>query len=398
MLIGIVGKANVGKSTFFKAQTLAGVDIGNFPFTTIRPNRGSGYVKVECIDKEFNTKCNPRFGYCIDSKRFVPVELLDVAGLVPGAHEGKGMGNQFLDDLNQADVLIHIIDIAGSTNEKGESVPALSYDPSNDIRFLEHELDMWYLRLIEKGWDRFARSVNQEKPELNKAVAKQLSSLRVTETLIERIIQKLNLNPDIMKWDREILLKIATDLRKATKPMIIACNKIDIAGAYENFERLKNEFPEQLLVPCSAEAELALREAAKHGLIKYIPGGNGFEIIDNAKLNEKQKSALGFIKKEVLEKYGSTGVQKVLDAAVFELLKYIAAYPVATNKLTDKDGRILPDCFLVPKDITALEFAFRVHTDLGNQFIKAIDQKTKLIVGKEHKLRHRDVIEIVTSK
>ena len=398
MLIGIVGKANVGKSTFFKAQTLAGVDIGNFPFTTIRPNRGSGYVKVECIDKEFNTKCNTRFGYCIDSKRFVPVELLDVAGLVPGAHEGKGMGNQFLDDLNQADVLIHIIDIAGSTNEKGESGPALSYDPSNDIRFLEHELDMWYLRLIEKGWDRFARSVNQEKPELNKAVAKQLSSLRVTETLIERIIQKLNLNPDIMKWDREILLKIATDLRKATKPMIIACNKIDIAGAYENFERLKNEFPEQLLVPCSAEAELALREAAKHGLIKYIPGGNGFEIIDNAKLNEKQKSALGFIKKEVLEKYGSTGVQKVLDAAVFELLKYIAAYPVATNKLTDKDGRILPDCFLVPKDITALEFAFRVHTDLGNQFIKAIDQKTKLIVGKEHKLRHRDVIEIVTSK
>ena len=257
---------------------------------------------------------------------------------------------------------------------------------------------MWYLRLIEKGWDRFARSVNQEKTELNKAVAKQLSSLRVTETLMEKVIQKLNLDPDIMKWDKSILLKIATELRKATKPMLIACNKIDVAGAYDNFERLKDEFEDYLLVPCSAESELALREASKHGLIKYIPGDDNFEILNEEKLTDTQKNALDFIKKEVLDKYGSTGVQKVLDIAVFELLKYIAAYPVATNKLTDKDGRILPDCFLVPKDITALDFAFKVHTDLGNHFVKAINQKTKLIVGKEHKINHRDVIEIVTSK
>ena len=398
MLIGIVGKPSCGKSTFFKASTLAEVAIAPYPFTTIAKNEGVGFVKVDCADKEFNVKCNPRFGYCIDNNRFVPVELLDVAGLVPGAHEGKGMGNQFLDDLNQADVLIHIIDVAGATNEKGESVPALSYDPANDIQFLEHELDMWYLRLIEKGWDRFARTVNQERPELKKAVAKQLSSLKVTETLMEKVIQKLNLNLDIMKWDRNVLLRIATELRTATKPMVIACNKIDIKGAYENFERLKKEFQDYLLVPCSAEAELALREAAKHELIKYIPGDNNFEIIDGTKLNEKQKNALEFIKAEVLEKYGSTGVQKVLDIAVFELLKYIAAYPVATNKLTDKDGNILPDCFLVPKGTTALEFAFKVHTDIGNNFIKAIDQKTKLIVGKEHTLKHRDVIEVITSK
>ncbi len=398
MLVGVVGKANVGKSTFFKAHTLANVEIANYPFTTVKPNHGTGYVRVDCVDKEFNVRCNPRFGYCIDSKRFVPVELLDVAGLVPGAHEGKGMGNQFLDDLNQADVLVHIIDAAGSTNEKGESVPALSYDPANDIKFLEHELDMWYLRLIEKGWERFARTVNQERPELKKAVAKQLSSFRVTETLMEKVIQKLDLDADIMKWDKNVLLRIATELRKATKPMVIACNKIDVQGAYENFERLRKEFKDYLLVPCSAEAELALREAAKHGLIKYIPGNSGFEIISEEKLSEKQKNALNFIKTDVLDKFGSTGVQKVLDIAVFELLKYIAAYPVATNKLTDKDGRVLPDCFLVPKDTTALEFAFSVHTDIGNNFIKAIDQKTKLVVGKDYVLKNRDVIEIVTSK
>ena len=398
MLIGIVGKPSCGKSTFFKAHTLANVEIANYPFTTIHPNRGTGYVRIDCVDKEFNVKCNPRFGYCIDGKRFVPVELLDVAGLVPGAHEGKGLGNQFLDDLNQADVLIHIIDIAGSTNEKGEQVPALSYDPANDVKFLEHELDMWYLRLIEKGWERFARTVKQEKPELNKAVAKQLSSLRVNEKLIERVIQKLNLDADIMKWDRNILFRIATELRTATKPMIIACNKIDVKGAYENFERLKEEFPKNLLVPCSAEAELALREASKHELIKYIPGDSSFETSNDEKLTEKQKNALTFIKTEVLEKYSSTGVQKVLNIAVFELLKYIAIFPGGVGKLQDQHGNYIPDCFLMPPNTTALDFAFKLHTDIGNHFIKAIDVKSKKPVGKEYLLKHRDVIEIVTSK
>ncbi len=398
MLVGLVGKPSAGKSTFFKASTLANVEIANYPFTTIKPNRGTGYVRVECVDREFNTKCNPRFGYCIDSKRFVPVELLDVAGLVPGAHEGKGMGNQFLDDLSQADALIHIIDASGSINERGESVPPLSYDPSNDIKFLEHELDMWYLRLIEKGWERFARTVNQERTELNKAVAKQLSSMRVNEKLMEKVIQKLDLDTNIMKWGREVLLKIATELRIATKPMIIACNKIDVPGASDNFEKLKNIFPHHKFVPCSAEAELALREAAKHELIKYAPGDNNFEIINNEKLSEKQKTALNFIKTEVLEKHGSTGVQRVLDIAVFELLKYIAIFPGGLNKLEDQHGNRLPDCFLMPHETTALDFAFKLHTDLGNHFIKAIDVKSRRPVGREHLLKHRDVIEIVTSK
>ena len=398
MLIGIVGKPSCGKSTFFKAQTLANVEIANYPFTTIKPNHGTGYVRVECVDNEFNVKCNPRFGYCIDGKRFVPVELLDVAGLVPGAHEGKGMGNQFLDDLNQADVLIHIIDTAGSTNEKGEPVPALSYNPSNDIKFLEQELDMWYLRLIEKGWERFARSVNQEKPELNKALAKQLSSLRVTEKLMEKMIQKLNLGLDIMKWDRNVLLRIATELRKATKPMVIACNKIDVKGADENFESLRKEFPQYLMVPCSSEAELALREAAKHELIKYVPGDGEFGMIHEEKLSAQQKNALDFIKTNVLGRFGSTGVQKVLDIAVFELLKCIAIFPGGVNKLADQHGNVIPDCFLMPQGTTALDFAFRLHTDIGNHFIKAIDVKTRKPVGKEHILKNRDVVEIVTGK
>lgn len=398
MLVGIVGKSNIGKSTFFKAATLAEVQIANFPFTTIKPNHGTGFVKVDCVDKEFNVKCNPRFGYCLDGNRFVPVELLDVAGLVPGAHEGKGLGNEFLNDLNQADALIHIIDVSGSTNEKGESVEPLSYDPANDIRFLEHELDMWYFRLIEKGWEKFARTVNQEKPELHKAVANQLSSLRVTESLMEQVIEKFNLDQDITKWDKDTLLKIAIELRKETKPMIIACNKIDVDGADANFERLKKEFKDDILIPCSAESELALREAAKHELIKYIPGEDKFEIIKAEKINEKQKKALEFIKNNVLEKYGSSGVQQVLDRAVFELLKYIAIFPGGVNKLQDQHGNVLPDCFLMPKDTTALDFAFKLHTDIGNSFVKAIDVRSKKPVGKDYLLKNRDVIEIMTSK
>jgi len=398
MLIGIVGKPSSGKSTFFKAASLAEVEIADYPFTTVKPNHGTGFVKVDCVDKEFNVKCNPRFGYCLDGKRFVSVDLLDVAGLVPGAHEGKGMGNQFLDDLNQADVLIHIIDVSGSTNEKGEQVPKLSYDPSNDIRFLENELDMWYLRLIEKGWEKFARTVNQEKPELKKAIAKHLSSLRVTEELVENVMDKLNLNLDIMKWDHNVLINIAIELRRATKPMIIACNKIDVSGAGKNFENLKTQFPDEFLVPCSAESELALKEAARHELIKYVPGENNFEVINEEKINEKQGKALDFIKNNILEKYGTTGVQDVLDKSIFELLKYIAIFPGGINNLQDQHGNVLPDCFLLPENSTALDFAFKLHTDIGNNFIKAIDVKTKKPVGKDYLLRNRDVIEIATSK
>jgi len=398
MLIGFVGKPSVGKSTLFKALTLSDVEIASYPFTTIKPNSGVGYVKIDCVDKEFNVQCNPRNGYCVSGRRFVPVQIIDVAGLVPGAHEGKGMGNQFLDDLNQADALVNIIDISGSTNDKGEPVPPLSYDPSNDIKFLEHELDRWYLRLIKKGWERFARQVNQERTELNKAVAKQLSSFRVTDNLMKEVIEKLKLENDIMKWDDGVLLKIATELRKATKPMLIACNKIDVDGAYGNFERIKKEFPDYIMAPCSADFELALREASKHGLIKYIPGEKDFEAADNSKLNEKQAQALNTIKKRILEKFGTTGVQEVLDKAVFELLKYIAIFPAGVGKLKDQHGNVLPDCFLMPPKTTALDFAFKLHTDIGNHFVKAIDVKTKRPVGKEYILKHRDMMEIATSK
>lgn len=398
MLVGIVGKTNTGKSTFFKASTLAEVEIENRPFVTIKPNSGVSFVKIECADKYFNVKCQPKHGYCLNGYRFVPVQLMDVAGLVPGAHEGRGLGSQFLDDLRQADALIHIIDVSGSTNEEGESVELGSYDPANDIKFLEVELDMWYLRLIKKGWEPFARKAIQERQELNKALASHLIGLGVSENMVEGLVNKLGLPEDLAQWDENVLKKLAKELRKITKPMIIACNKIDMPGAADNFARLENEFPDYMLVACSAESELALREAAKHGLIDYVPGESIFKIKDESKLNEKQKKGLEFVKDNVLNKFRSTGVQQVLDDAVFKLLNHIAVYPVANSHLQDKDGNILPDCFLVPDGTIALEFAFKVHTDIGKNFVKAVDLRTKKIIGREHQLNNGDVVEIMTSK
>jgi len=397
MLIGIVGKPNCGKSTFFKAATLANVLIANYPFATIKPNHGCGFVRIDCVDKFFNTQCNPRVGYCIDHQRFVPVDLLDVAGLVPGAHEGLGMGNAFLDDLRQADVLIHVIDCAGSTNEKGEPIDTGSYNPSEDIKFLEVEIDEWYLSILKKGWEKFAKQIHQEHKEIHKEIAKQFSGLKATEEMVKGIIEKLALNKeDATKWTEEDLKNFTKELRKATKPMIIAANKMDIPIAEENLKRLQKEFPDYIIIGCSAESELALREASKKGLIKYIPGDGNFEI--TGQLSEQQKTALEFIRKNILEKFGSTGVQQVLNKAVFELLRYIPVFPGGVNKLTDQYGRVLPDCFLLPEKSTALDFAFKIHTDLGENFIRAIDVKTKRTVGKEHLLNYGDVIEIISGK
>jgi len=392
MIVGVVGKPSSGKSTLFKAMTLAEVEIGPYPFVTIKPNSGVGYVKVECVCKEFNTNCDPREGYAINGARFVPVQLIDVAGLVPGAHEGKGMGNQFLDDLRQAHVLIHVVDCSGSTNEKGESVDTGSYDPANDIKFLETELDMWYLGIIKRGWDKFARTIMQERSDIHKAIGKQLSGLGVSEEMADDSIKKLKLDKEKpSEWSEDEMKNLATDLRVKTKPMIIACNKIDVPGAREKYEKLKKDFPDHILVACSAESELALKEAAKKDMIEYVPGDKTFKI--NKTDNEKQKAALDFI-----AKLDGTGVQQVIDCAVFNLLKYIAIFPGGVNKLADSDGNVLPDCFLMPPGTTALDFAYRLHTDFGKHFIKAIDVKTKMPIGKEHKLRHRDVVEIHSAK
>ncbi len=395
MIIGIVGKANVGKSTFFKALTMADILIANYPFATIEPNKGCGYVRVPCACKDLGVQCTPRFGYCEKGTRFVAVEILDVAGLVPGAHEGKGMGNQFLDDLRQADALVHVVDIAGSTNEKGEPVEAGSYDPLQDIRWLEIELDMWFYGILKKGWEKFARAVQQEKKKISTQLATQLSGLNVKEKTVEEAMKHTQVDTaKPTEWTEEQMKKLAREIRKATKPMVIAANKADMPTADQNIQRAREEFKELEIVPTSAESELALKEAAKKEIIDYVPGDNEFTITGQP--DERQQKALEFIREKVLKKLGSTGVQQTLETAVFDLLNYIAVFPGGVNNLKDSQGRVLPDCFLLAPGSTAYNFAEKLHTDIAKGFIGAIDVRTKRRIGKDQQLKHRDVIEILT--
>ena len=405
MIIGLVGKPNSGKSSMFKAMTMIDVKISSVPFTTIKPNIGIGHVIVDCVCKEFGVTCQPNHGLCKDGKRFVPVKIVDVAGLVPGAHEGRGLGNQFLDDLRQASVLVHIVDATGETDEEGN--PGMG-DPQKDIGFLENEIDLWFASIVEKALRKFERQlVKLGKADLVSVLAEQLTGLDIEKADVEEALDKTErLGIELEVKNKESVVTFARELRKLAKPIVIAANKIDLSKAQENFEIMKEKYgaadkggtamPAMLMIPTSAEAEIALKRAAEKGYIDYLPG-NSFTT--QAELDEQQKKALEFIKMRILGKYGSTGVQQCLNKAVFELLDCIVVYPVADlNKLSDKNGRVLPDAFVVPRGTTVKQLAYKVHSELGDKFICGIDVRTKIRLAADYELEDKDVVEIMFAK
>lgn len=386
MQIGLIGKPSSGKSSFFKAATMIDIPIAAYPFTTIKSNIGIGYVVTDCICKKYGVKCNPRNSLCINGKRYIPVKLIDVAGLVPDAHLGKGMGTAFLDDLRQASCFIHIIDASGTTDAEGKATSG--YDPCNDIRFLTKEIDLWFAGIIERGLSKYKRKIKFSKADLVEILTQQLTGLGVTKQQIQSILDRIGLD-DIKNF--------ASELRKISKPMIIAANKIDLPSSEENLKRLRREFPDLTIIPTCAAAEIALKTAEKKGLIKY--DGKNFEIIDEKGLDEKQKEGLKFIREKVLRKYGSTGIQECLNKAVFDVLDYIVVYPVADiDRLSDKKGNILPDAFLVKRGTTLKEFAFSVHSEIGEKFIGGLEARTKRKLGADYVLKNNDVVQILFQK
>jgi ribosome-binding ATPase len=393
MQIGLLGKTNVGKSTFFSAATEASVPIGNFPFTTIEPNIGVTYVMADCACKHFKIKHeNP---LCKNGTRFIPIKLIDVAGLVPGAHEGKGLGIKFLDDARQAEALIHVVDVAGVTDIQGQPVPLGTHDPMEDVEFVINEFDLWFKAILEREWPKLTKEIEQKRTKIIEGIAKRFSGLAIKDYQVHEALQKLDLiskNPT--EWKDSDLTLFSKELRKNTKPILIAANKADLCKDLEIIEKIKKD---NKVVPCSAETELLLRKATKAGLIEYIPGDTDFKIKEGVQVSQQQQKALDLVK-SVFSKINSTGIQNVLNSIIFDILELIVIYPVEDEtKLCNKDGQILPDARLLPINSTAKDLAQTVHADLAKGFLHAIDVKTKQRIGADHQLNNGDVIKIVST-
>ena len=388
--VGLAGKPNSGKSTFFKAATLVDVDIANYPFTTIDANHGVSYVRVDCPCRQLGLAKG--CGKCRDGIRFVPIELIDVAGLVPDAHLGKGLGNEFLDNLRVAEAVIHVLDASGSTDIEGNPIGLGNYDPVKDVKFLEFEIGMWLFGILNRNWEKLMRNYKALGGKPEQIIMDQMGGAGVRDTHIRWALAEMKTDPG--GWDEEALQKFAGLLREYSKPMIIAANKTDIAP--KDFVDRLMSMNDEMVIPVSGAAEIALRMAEKAGLIRYNPGDKDFEI--KGELNKAQRAGLEKIR-ALMNQYGGTGIQECLNRAVFQLLDYIVLYPVEDeNKFTDKNGVVLPDAYLMKRGSTAHDLAFRVHSDIGESFLFAIDAKTKKRLGEKYELKDGDVIKIVSTK
>lgn len=396
MLIGIIGKANVGKSTFFNAATELAVQAANYPFTTINSNVGIIHARQKCVCTEFGVQDNPIHSICIEGNRFIPLNLIDIAGLVPGAHLGKGLGNKFLDDARQADALIHIVDASGSTDSEGKPISPGTGDPMSDIRFVEEEFDLWLASVVSRDWNKVSREAESQGQKLEQMLAKRLSGLAIGSRQIADALDETGLRyKKTTSWTQEDIFNFCKTIRLKSKPIVLAANKADLPTVDKNINAMKKTGRD--VIVCASEAENLLRRAAKKGIIHYLPGDNSFNTKQEAKLNDQQKKALSIIS-NILSKYGSTGIQEVINYACFKLLNLIVVYPVEDElKLTDKKGNILPDARLLPQGSTARDLARTIHADLAKGFLYAIDIRSKQRLSSEYKLKNNDVIKIVSA-
>jgi len=398
VLVGIVGKPNTGKSTFFSAATLITVPIENRPFTTIKPNRGVGYLRAPCVCGELGVKDEPANSACVDGVRLIPVELIDCAGLVPDSWKGRGLGNYFLDEIRKADALIHIVDAAGATDEEGRPCRPGTRDPVEDVKFLEREIAMWLVQIFQKDWRKISQRVEMARESLVDLMSEKLSGLAIRDTHITEAVAKAELDSSRpTRWSDDDLVRFAFQLQRVAKPMIIAANKIDLPHAEGNIARLRERG--DVVYPCCAEAELVLRRAAERRLIDYRPGDSNFTIPESTALTEEQERALNVIRDRILMRWGTTGVQEAINASFFRLLQLVTAYPVENaEKFSDHDGRVLPDVYLVPYGTNAKQFAYMIHSDLGSGFLYAVDARSKRRLGEDYVLKDGDVIKIVSAK
>jgi len=388
MLVGIIGAPNKGKSTIFSAMTMASAEIADYPFTTIKPNLGVAYATSTCVEKELGVKCNPRNSLCSSGVRLMPINMVDVAGLVPDAHIGKGMGNRFLSDLILADALMQVVDLSGKTDMHGN--PAEYCDPAEEIMMIRSELAKWLAGIISRR-----ASPLSKRSDGDAALKELLSGFNIDMEQIRKAAKENYLSTAYIKWEEKDMRAFADALLQMSKPVIIAANKLD-KSSKDDVAKLQFKFHSYTVIGCSGALELALRQAAKSGVIEYVPGSSSFTI--KQKVTAEQQKALDYIS-SFLRRNGSTGVQELVNTAVFKLLDSIVVYPVEDeNKYTDRDGNVLPDALLMRRGSTVFDLAEKIHTDLAKGILYAIDAKRKLRVAKDYVLRDNDVIKIVSAR
>ena len=394
-----IKRLSSGKSTFLNAACLTDVKVSELPFTTIDANKGVAYAKVNCVCKELEVEDNPKNSICINGTRFIPLNLLDVAGLVPDAHKGKGLGNKFLNDLSRADVLLHIVDMTGALDKSGNRIAEGENDPYEDILFLENEINYWVKEILEReGWDKFARS-SQDKKKMVVELHKRLSGLKITQQHVVAALKDAVLDDKLpSQWTDDEMFTFSKTIREISKPILIIANKIDKEISSKNLDGLKEKYNGPI-IPCSALAEFVLRKYNEDKTINYLPGSSDFEVIDKDKLKPNELETLNKIKIEILDKYDETGVQKTLNYATFNISDLITVYPVSDiTHYTDKDNNVLPDAFLVKKGTLLRDFVRdKIHSDLAKHFIHGIDARTKKRLGENYELQNNDIIKIVSA-
>jgi ribosome-binding ATPase YchF (GTP1/OBG family) len=374
-------------------------EVSNYPFTTKKPAIGNAHAITHCVHKEFNLRDNPKNSGCIDGWRFIPVELVDLPGLIKGAWEGKGLGNQFLTIAAQSDALLHIVDASGSIDASGKIAEPGTGDPVADVADIEEELVMWYLKLLEANRDKISRAIDSGMNTVA-AITEVFRGIGVKEDHVKLALAQNNLAEIVFdNFGIEQSKDFCWSLREISKPTLIVANKVDLPTATENFRRLREEYRDVIIIPASADAELTLRRAESKGIIRYIPGDERFEINDQTKLNDKQKWALNFIRKDILGEYMRTGVQFAINVAVFKMLKMNAVYPVADiQKFSDKHGNVLPDVYLMRSGSTVEDLAKEVHTELAKGLLYALDGRDGIRLPVNYQLKDRDVLSIVSAR
>ena len=397
--IGLIGKTNTGKTTFFNSATLDTAEISNYPFTTKQPNVGNANAITLCVHKEFDVQDSPKNSRCINGWRFIPVDLVDLPGLIKGAWEGKGLGNQFLSVAAQSDALLHIVDASGSIDASGKIAEPGTGDPVADIGDIEEELVMWYLKLFEGNHDKISRAVNSGVDTIS-AIADVFRGIGVRDEHVRYALENNNLfGIRFDDFGPQQSKDFCWSLRDVSKPTLIVANKVDLPSASESFRRIREQYKDMIVVPCSADAELTLRRAESRGLIHYIAGDERFDIKDQSGLNDKQKWALNFIRKDILGEYMRTGVQFAINVAVFKLLRMNAVYPVAdANRMADKYGNILPDVYLMKSGATVEDLARDIHSELAKGLLYALDIRDGLRLPTNYHLKDRDVVSIISTK